>query len=237
MNQTLQQWKDRFDAVSLRERAMIIAGVLVVIYTVWDFSLMQKIHNKHKLQASQVSQWQTQLGDIDVKIKAVTERLMDGGRSVVMHRIDSLKKEIGSINQIKKDITVGFIRPEQMAQVLRGLLKKEPGLRLVSLQSLEVEPLFTEKKPKKAEGRKAASQKKAPEEQKALRQYPDVFKHGVVIEFQGDYASTVNYLQNLERLPWKFYWEGVGYEVQQHPKALVTINVFTLSLDKDWIGV
>ena len=29
----------------------------------------------------------------------------------------------------------------------------------------------------------------------------------------------------------------IGYEVLEHPQARITVNVFTLSLDKGWIGV
>ena len=46
----------------------------------------------------------------------------------------------------------------------------------------------------------------------------------------------MNYLQKLEQLPWKFYWQHFDYEVQQYPRALITLNIYTLSTSKWWIG-
>lgn len=245
MKQKIQHWRDRFEALSVRERAIIVFAIIAGLYTTWNLAVMAPIHKQQKKVLSQISQWQRQIKDIDSKINMITSNMTGNGETGSLLRIKNLKNEISKINQIKKDMTVGFIRPGQMADVLKGLLKKEPGLKLVRLQSLGVEPLFPAEQKSEANKRKAkASQVKSDTQAQTAATAaetkttgPEVYKHGIVLEFQGNYVSTVNYLQSLEALPWKFYWDGMAYEVLEYPKAQVTVNVFTLSLDKGWIGV
>lgn len=251
MKQKIQQWRDRFEALSVRERAIIVIALLGGIYTTWNLALMKPLHKQQSVTLSDISRWQNQIKDINSKITMISDGMTGSGESGSLLRIKNLKDEISKINQIKKDITVGFIRPEQMADVLKGLLKKEPGLKLVRLQSLAVSPLFppevTQDKKGKSTGKatgKTAAMSSKPQDSAGKTDVvnnapakPEIYKHGVVLEFQGDYLSTVKYLQSLEALPWKFYWDGMAYKVQEYPKAQVTVNVFTLSLEKGWIGV
>ena len=234
MKQQIQQYRDKFEALSLRERGIVVLAVLGILYTMWSMAIMNPMQKTHKKQVKEITKWQGQISDIDSKINAVSVSMTKKDDSDVLSRINNLKNEIQNISAIKKDITVGFIRPSQMSEVLRGLLRKEPGLELVRFESLEVASLF----PQEDENKKVSQGQEGAAENKIEKiAAPKIYKHGAILEFKGDYTSTVNYLRSLESLPWKFYWDGVGYEVLKHPKALVTINVFTLSLDKGWIGV
>jgi MSHA biogenesis protein MshJ len=243
MIQRLQQIRERFDALSVRERLMVFAAVLAVSGTLWNLVVWKPIVKHQQNSVELIKGWQSRVKNIDRKISLISSNMTDAGQSGAMIRIKHLKDEIRSINEIKKDITVGFIRPKQIADVLKGILKKEPGLKLVRLQSLGVEPLFSKREEKnKKSVRQNASQTPPLDSSKEVKKSglstkPDIYKHGILLEFQGDYISTVNYLKKLESLPWKFYWDGMGYEVLEYPEALITINVFTLSLEKGWIGV
>lgn len=243
MKQKIQHWRDRFEALSVRERAIIAFAVIAGLYTTWNVLVMAPIHTQQKSAMNEISRWQGQIKDVENRIAQITAGITGSGEAGSMLRIKKLQNEISKINQIKKDITVGFIRPEQMADVLKGLLKKQPGLKLIRLQSLDVQPLFPEAPSKDKNGQRNSMSAKqqsttpATDTTENHSSRPEIYKHGIVLEFQGDYVSTVSYLQSLEALPWKFYWDGMAYEVEEYPNATVTINVFTLSLDSGWIGV
>jgi len=99
---------------------------------------------------------------------------------------------------------------------------------LTKLESLGAEPLFpVEENEDKTENEK--NQKRT--------QRPEIYKHGMRIVFEGDYFKTLKYLQALETMPWRLYWDNVEYHVTEYPKASVAITVHTLSLDEGWIGV
>ena len=64
-----------------------------------------------------------------------------------------------------------------------------------------------------------------------------VFSHGLVIEFQGDFFATLSYLQYLEDLTGNFFWDTLDFQIQQWPMATVTLQIHTLSTDRGFIGV
>ena len=57
------------------------------------------------------------------------------------------------------------------------------------------------------------------------------------IEFKGSYLSTLEYLQALNKLPWKFYWDSLELKVDKYPVSTIVITVHTLSFHEGWIGV
>jgi MSHA biogenesis protein MshJ len=64
-----------------------------------------------------------------------------------------------------------------------------------------------------------------------------IFEHGVTIKFQGNYFSTTNYLQAIENLGWRIFWDKLEYKVVKYPTAEITLQIHTLSNQKDWINV
>jgi len=44
-------------------------------------------------------------------------------------------------------------------------------------------------------------------------------------------------MRELESLEWRFFWDNLEYEVIEYPRGLITFTLYTISLDKDWIGV
>ena len=65
----------------------------------------------------------------------------------------------------------------------------------------------------------------------------NAYRHGLRIEFIGDYLTTLDYLKSLEKLEWGFFWDNFELEVKEYPDAKAAIEIFTLSLRQQWIGV
>jgi MSHA biogenesis protein MshJ len=64
-----------------------------------------------------------------------------------------------------------------------------------------------------------------------------VFEHEIMIKFSGDYFSTMSYLQAIEKLKWKIFWDKLEYKVIQYPMAEITLHIHTISTIGDWIHV
>ncbi|WP_455203599.1 hypothetical protein [Kaarinaea lacus] len=255
MMQKIQQWKERFEALSLRERALASLTVLVVLYLGWDTALMSGLDKQQKKVHGQIKKWDQQIKDIDQRIQVVTVQLNATKQAEALQRIENLKLQIESVNQRQQALSISFIRPKQMLELLKGLLADEKGLKLTRLQSISAQPLFerqrdgnrqakSEKQQRiqdRVKTKSATNSSETAAENKddaaSVANLPQIFKHGLEIEFQGDYLSTLSYLKKLETLPWKFYWDEVAYEVLEHPTAQITLKIHTLSLDKGWISV
>ncbi len=63
------------------------------------------------------------------------------------------------------------------------------------------------------------------------------YVHPVEIVVEGTYLDVLAYLHALESLEWRFYWRLLELESTAYPRNRVRIELSTLSLDRDWIGV
>jgi MSHA biogenesis protein MshJ len=50
-------------------------------------------------------------------------------------------------------------------------------------------------------------------------------KNDVELAFNSNYLSTINYLAQLEKLPWCLSWDSLEYKVVKYPDAEVVINL------------
>ena len=57
------------------------------------------------------------------------------------------------------------------------------------------------------------------------------------MELQGAYLDILDYLQELEALQWKIFWDDVKMDVQEYPIVRVYIKVHTFSLKDGWLSV
>jgi MSHA biogenesis protein MshJ len=58
-----------------------------------------------------------------------------------------------------------------------------------------------------------------------------------VLTLEGSYLDCLAYLQAVERLPWHLYWSRIEFKEDGYPRNAIMIELRTLSLDKEWIGV
>jgi MSHA biogenesis protein MshJ len=62
-----------------------------------------------------------------------------------------------------------------------------------------------------------------------------IYQHGVEIRLAGGYNDLVNYLAELEQMPQRVMWNSVRFEVIRYPRNEMTVRVYTLSLDRNWL--
>jgi MSHA biogenesis protein MshJ len=221
----LQSLAARVDALSLRERALLLAALLVVFYVLWANLLMAPLEIQQKAQQGQVAQLHAHIALLDRQAQAVIARSHEDPDRTNRERRVALRGQIGGLNRRLRRYTSNLISPTVMVQVLKRMLHREPGLRLVAARSLPATPLL------ERPAGEGAKTKKIPATQAGI------YKHGLTLEFDGTFPATLRYLKALEALPWQLFWDRMDYQVQHYPHARVTITVHTLSLDAGWVGV
>ena len=235
MKKQITAWAERFEAFSLRERALVTAAIVALMFMLWDAALM----SPEELQQTQVVKKMQSLNQkteaLNLQIQEMSAALRGGEKQHINARIGELSSLLAQLEQKQKDLTIEFIQPVQMAGVLRDMLSAENGLVLTELVSLGADPLFPNKDDEESNGQANAKNESGKKTVRAHR--PEIFKHGMRIVFEGDYFKTLAYLRALEAMPWRLYWDNVEYQVSDYPKARVAITVHTLSLHEGWIGV
>ncbi len=62
-----------------------------------------------------------------------------------------------------------------------------------------------------------------------------LYQHGLRITLTGTFFDIQAYLNTIEQLPKKFYWRIFDYQMQRYPQAEVVMEIYTLSMNKEFI--
>ena len=66
---------------------------------------------------------------------------------------------------------------------------------------------------------------------------PSLYRHGVELVLEGGFADLLQYLRAVEALPQRVLWGSVSLTVEQHPKSVLTLRVYTISRDRHWLEI
>jgi MSHA biogenesis protein MshJ len=238
MLERLKKIIERIDELTLRERGVILAAMLTLLFLGWYAYLVEPLKLTERTLLSELDRKRTQLQTLNEQFTLLVEQQQKDPRATARKRLQQLREEQKQLTAELRSATANLVAPELMPEVLRSMLKSADGLSLVSLKGTGSTPLIQPAAGvAPAKGAKpAAAAKRTPPAPKPAGPLDAAYRHGVQMEFTGDFYATLAFLQRLEALEWKFFWESVSFDVGEYPQAKATLRVFTLSLDKNWIG-
>lgn len=210
---------DKVNALSLRERALVLLACLVVMFQAWDSWIWTPLSQQQDRFLSEESRINEQMLQMQVELKILTAKANLDPDQETKKQISSLQGQLEAVNDQIVQASSSLVSPEEMARLLEQLLTSEKSLQLLDLRTLDAVALIPES-----------------EKQAAKRNY-QIYRHEFTIEFEGNYLATLRYLEALEKLPWTFFWEGIEYQVDEYPKSRIRLSLYTLSLSEGWIGV
>jgi len=234
MKQSWQKLALRIDALSLRERVIIFAVAVLILVLLINAVLLDPQYAKQSKLSQQIKEQQAQIADIQNQIQQRVRTQENDPNRDMRERMQILQQRAQQMNDALGDMQKGLVPPERMAELLESVLKKNDKLLLLSLKTLPV---------KRLDEVAEAEEKKMPDAASALPSHeePDavkaVFKHTVELKVQGSYMDMLNYMQSLERMPWQIFWGSAQLNVDEYPRATLTLTLFTLSLDKKWLNL
>ena len=204
-----------------RQRVFLLIAVVAVLFTLWDAVFMRSVKDDKKQAGSNFEMLEKQVLALELQAQATLKRLAEDPNLKRRKRKAELEEQLADLEARFSERTADLIQPSEMVRVIKELLNRETTLELVRLESLAAEPLLS---PEESGSEDASSR-------------ISVFRHGLRIEMVGDYLSALRYLQAVEALPWKFFWESLKYDVEEHPRGRITLKVLSLSTEEGWIGV
>lgn len=211
MRQDLERLALRFNALSVREKLMSTGTIVLIVWAAWDNLLYQPLN-------TQVVSLKTEIAALESNLSSqrlVADQLKHVDRiNPEQERLNQLQT---SVDRLKQRLDAGekkFVPAQLMAAALRDMLQQHGNLKLVKLETLPAAPFGNDEK-----------------------QTAWVYRHTLELTVQGDFFSTLDYLKALETLPWRVHWDSINYRVDQYPMAETRIQVYTLSFEKDWLGV
>ena len=222
---------DKIDSLSIRERGVILAGVIFVMYALWDSFLIQpQLVEERKLLADlQIKR--AEQSAFNIRLQGMLNEGAGDPDAANRRRLAELKAQLEQIEGEVRASAGHLVTPAAMARILRTILDRSGGLILTEIKGLGARPLLSGA----AVNTPAAGAADKPVN--GGGGIESAYKHGLIIRFEGDYFSTLDYIRELESLEWDFFWDSMEYEVVEYPRGRVMLTLYTLSLEKDWIGV
>ncbi|WP_323992543.1 MSHA biogenesis protein MshJ [Aeromonas dhakensis] len=206
-----QVWADKLAALSQRERVLIMLTGVVLVGSIATYGWLDAAVVRLEQDRLALSAAQRDLEIMDLENQGKQARLARDPDQNVRTQLAGVDEEIGKLDAALKAQTVDLIQAHEMPEVLEALLSRSANLHMVALTSLAPEPLM------------------------AGEQRINLFKHGIRLKLEGGYFDVYQYLKALEALPRHFYWKQFDYQVQEHPRAVVEMEIYTLSTSKEFI--
>lgn len=214
MASSLDQLKQRYQALTVREQRMVIAAILLVLWGSVDHFAYQPLAKQQKAVQAEITNLQNSLNAQQAAVTQLQALGENAPKSPLRVQVEEMQKAIDAQKSRLAASGKKFVGAEAMASALRDVLNQQGNLTLVRAETLPVSGFGSEEK-----------------------QPTWVYRHALAITVQGDYFSTLNYLKSLEALSWRIQWDSIEYQVKEYPIAETRIQVYTLSFDKDWLGV
>lgn len=207
---------DRLDGLSLRERALVFAAALAVVFGLWFNLFVVSIEAEGEAMDRRAQALRQQLEQLNQRSRLVAERLArDPNRALEQER-SRLQGRLEDVDEALRERTGAYVGPDQMTRLLRDLLRDRRGLRLVSVENVAPVRINLEGDAEEA--------------------MVPIYRHGVVLELEGRFGEIVDYVGAVQDLPWRFLWKRLEYEVNGYPTARVRLILETLSAQEGWIG-
>jgi len=209
------------DALTLRERLFVFAAALIVVGGAWEAFLAAPLDAREQAASKQVEGARGRIAQLNESIQLAAQGMTDGMPNH-RERLHALRQSVAEGEETMRIFTTDLVAPDQMRFVLEDLIRRQRGLELVSVSNLEVRSVVEDD-----------------EEQGATESGggPRLYRHGVVLVLEGSYLDGLEYLQSVERLPWQLYWSRLEVETEDYPRSRIVIELHTMSLEKEWIGV
>lgn len=218
LGQRIRHVQQSIDAMTLRERLLVFAAALMLMGGAWEAFLAAPLAAREAIASSKIVDTRERIDQIEESL-ALAAQGIGGGMSDNFDRLRDLRRRVEEGDESVRVFTSDLVDPAQMRFVLEDLIRRQQGLELVRASNLGARPLIDEQSPA------------------AEETGPMLYRHGFQLELEGSYLDCLAYLEAVERLPWQIYWAGLNLETEEHPRIRITLEIHTLSLEEDWIGV
>jgi len=255
-----QHWltmNEKFNQLSMRERVLLVGSLAsAIIYVIFSF-VLEPNYARNKQLTTQLSSLAQKQQQYNFTIAELQQVLATDPNKVIKLRIARAENELKKANGKLADQTADLINSNQMALVLGDVLSRAKKVKLLAIESL---PVTTITGSSKKTEEKEQSQIK-PRITNANGQELDsaeliksdaissninrvlessgsevlLYRHGLRITMAGAFFDIQAYLDSIEQLPKKFYWEVFDYQMQEYPTAEVVMEIYTLSINKEFI--
>ncbi|MFQ5642084.1 MAG: hypothetical protein ACE5FQ_00120 [Thiogranum sp.] len=204
----IQRWVDRIDALELRERILLLAATIIVVYLLVDSFALQPMLKAQQASSQRISELETKLGATRQQAELFNYKSERDPLTERRQKRDALVAQRDALDDRIVARLGALVEPAQAADMLEQVLAGHGGLKLKSLQA-RTEPLTDPDAGEQESGN-------------------GLGRYHIEIVVEGGYSDLLRYLQELEAMPWKFFWQEVDFRTTDYPRAETRLQLYTL---------
>jgi MSHA biogenesis protein MshJ len=214
-------WKtlsDKIDGMTLRQRRLIFAVAASIVVALVSILLIEPQLAKQSVLSRKTVQQQSEIKSIQAQLQAMAETRKTDPDAANRAKLEALRLQLVQLKASLQIRQQQLIPPDKIAGLLEEMLSRNRQLQLISLRSLPASSVTGE-------------------EEQAAAVEKEFFKHGIEMTVSGRYFDLLDYMVQLEKLPWRMFWGKASLVVEAYPVSRMTLTLYTLSLDKIWLVI
>jgi len=238
LNEKWQENSDHFLTLTIREQYLIfLTGLVAVFFIVFYLFIDEKIITNQK-SAQQIIRLQSSNRTLAISTNEMQGALQRHPNEEAKNKIAQYETKLAKVDAKLLELTSDLISPIQMRYALLDLLKFKKGVTLLSFELLGAEPLLAKAKPEPSA--KSGNSNDVNSVNATLdtdSPQLNLYRHGIKIKLSGSYFDLRDYLAQLEKLSWKFFWQDFNFQLTEYPNNELEIEMYSLGTKKEFVGV
>ena len=241
MSPELQAHLARIDRMSVRERVVVTLCICAVSWVVLTAFVITPGERELATYAQLTTTQQEALVAATQELEGLRSGSIPPGDPALRAQLAQLDKDNVSADASLRASQQYLVPPETMGALLQDLLRRDQRLELVSMRTLLVSPILdTSMDDASAPAAEPTAPVARPILATAEQSAPaavetTMFRHGVRIVVRGNFLSVLDYLREIEKLPWQMYWGAFAMDASEAGPPIYSLSIYTLSLDKSWL--
>ncbi len=221
LRRSFTQLAERIDVMTLRERGLIFFSLMAVLYFAANNLVLTPTFKYNQQQEQTLRARHDQIKQLDEQMQSALRANHNDVDAEQQLRLKSLRAQLAQRDPTQAGASRSLVPPTEMVALVEQILSRNRSLQVIRVENLPPELLD------------APTTGSAPAVSTATSR---IFRHGMQIELRGRYVDIVNYLRELEVLPWKMYWGRFTLTAEDYPNSRMTLVIYTLSLQSGWMG-
>ncbi|GEM_PF-3488595 len=219
MNEWIMKLKKWLYSRNSRERMFIFAGSFVILYFLWNVIFLRPIHQSEVSYLSETQKIQGELSVQQTQTNEILQIVTEPRFQQMLSEQKNLKSSGANIIQQLNSVKSTVIPIENYSAVVEAILNTTGNIKIINIKKLPPEPWIP----------KDLLTPDIPPELK------NIYKYAIQIEILSNFFNAISYLENLEKLPWRIYWDTLDYKVTKYPEADITITFHVLITEKNTV--
>jgi len=202
-------WYESCDSLM---RFAVLATVLFCIWAIWQIGFVYPVNKLIQQKNNLINSSNVQIEQLYQQIITIQKKAHDSHWKSYLQTKQQLNQKINILIKQLELIASKAILPNKIPDLISAILTTKKEISIVSVNNLPATPWLTNK-PNGINLPFAITQ---------LKQYP------IEITVKGNFFTTLNYINQLENLPWKLHWQTFIYQVTKWPEADIKLSFYVV---------